>query len=176
MGFGFNLFFIFILLPLSLVLFIVAIFNSKALKVLGYTWLTVVILVVVSFALRPLTTKKVLSKEDYYGSYIIDRKFCHGKQADWQYDHYRFEIKENDSIYFYVTDHEQIIKTYQGSIKTVSPHGSARLVVHMKDSTFHVTNSYPTTYRRIWNFYLVFNSPLFHNMFFKKGDWEPIED
>lgn len=176
MGFGFSLLFVFILIPLTVVLLLLGLFDRSWFKFLGKIWLGVVMLVVLSFALRPLTTKKVLSKEDYYGSYIIDRKFCHGKQADWQYDHYRFEIKENDSIYFYLTDHEQIIKTYQGSIKTVSPHGSARLIVHMKDSTFHVTNSDPTTYRRIWNFYLVFNSPKFYNMFFKKGDWEPIED
>tara|TARA_R110002074_G_scaffold129064_4_gene269863 strand:+ start:32 stop:352 length:321 start_codon:yes stop_codon:yes gene_type:complete len=51
-----------------------------------------------------LSKKKVLDKSDFYGEYTIDRDYFSGKQADWQYNNFRFEIKENDSIYFFVTD------------------------------------------------------------------------
>ena len=33
----------------------------------------------------------------------------------------------------------------------------------------------PTTYRSAWSFYLVFYSPKFNNVYFKKGSWESIE-
>ena len=58
--------------------------------------------------------EKKLTKKDYYGSYIINRNYFAGKQADWQYDHFRFEIRDNDSIYFYMTDKERISKIYKG--------------------------------------------------------------
>ena len=67
------------------------------------------------------TAKKILKKEDYYREYIINRDYFPGKQANWQYDHYRFEIKENDSIFFYLTDREKILKTFRGKIATTSP-------------------------------------------------------
>jgi len=46
----------------------------------------------------------------------------------------------------------------------------------MTQPTIHILASNPTTYRNAWNFYLVFNSPKFGNMFFKKGKWEEIEN
>jgi hypothetical protein len=43
-----------------------------------------------------------LDKEDIYGNYVIDRDICSGKQADWQYNHYRFKItEENKNIFLY---------------------------------------------------------------------------
>jgi len=173
MGFGFTLFCIFILFPLLALLFILWLISPKKIfiKTIGWIFIVVFSLIVVSGITRTLTAKKVLSKDDYYGTYVIDRDIIPGKQADWQYDHFRFEIKDNDSIYFYVTDKDRILQTYKGKIVTVKSYESERLAVHMPLRSHHVLRTNPTIYRSAWGFTLVFNSPKFGNMFFKKGNY-----
>ena len=122
-----------------------------------------------------LSKKKVLDKSDCYGKYTIDRNYFAGKQADWQYNNFRFEIKKNDSIYFYITDGEKTYKIYKGKISTLTPYKSARLVVEMVKPTHHILTTNPTIYREPWDFFMVFNSPKFNNLYFRKGEWEKIE-
>ena len=124
--------------------------------------------------MEKLTAKKELKKKDYYGQYIINRDFFPGKQADWQYETFRFEIKNNDKIYFYVTNSDKIVKIFSGTISTTAPYGSERLIINMEQPTIHVLKTNPTVYRNAWSFYLVFHSDKFNNMYFKKGNWKPI--
>lgn len=177
MGFGFNLLFIFILVPLTGILLLGWLLTRKKIfgKILGFIWAGIFGLVILSTIVQTLTAKKVLKKEDYYGHYIINRDFFPGEQTDWQYENFRFEITETDSIYFHITDKEKILKTYRGTIKTTTPYHSERLIINMEQPTHHILTSNPTTYRSAWNFYLVFKSPKFYNVFFKKGKWKPIE-
>lgn len=179
MGFGFNLFFIFIIVPLTGILLIIWLFSRKLIvgKILGLIWLGVVGLVMLVTILNWLTSKTELDKADYYGEYVINRDYFKGEQTDWQYNHFRFEITDKDSIFFYVTDKEKVLKTYRGTIKTTDPrnYNSARLIIEMEEPTHHILTSNPTTYRSAWDFYLVFKSPKFYNVFFKKGKWKPIE-
>lgn len=176
MGFGFNLAFIFIIIPGLALLFIIWLTGKKiAGKMILYVLAAIAALVIISSALRFFTSKTVLKKSDYYGTYIIDHNYFPGKQADWQYNSFRFEIKENDSIYFYHTDGEKVLHTYKGIISTVKPYNSARLVVKMDKPTHHIIESNPTTYRSAWSFYLVFNSAKFNNVFFKKAEWKRLD-
>ncbi|WP_198342274.1 hypothetical protein [Pedobacter psychrophilus] len=124
-----------------------------------------------------MTSKTELNKNDYYGHYIINRDFFPGRQANWQYETYRFEIKKNDSIYFYVTNKEKILKTYRGTIQTTDPsqYSSERLIINMEQPIHHILKTDPTTYRSSWNFYLVFYSEKFNNLYFKKGKWRPLD-
>lgn len=176
MGFGFNLFFILVLVPLSgILLLVLLITRSKyALLALGAMWAAVIGLVVLSVLTRPLFEKKVLTKADYYGSYVIDRGMFAGPDADWQYDSFRFEITPDDSIHFHVTDGNRIVRTINGRISTVKPYSSERLVIEIPEPGHHVVASNPTIYRSIWSFRLVFRSMHYHHMYFTKGDWEPI--
>lgn len=178
MGFGFNLGLIFIILPLTIILLLVWASTGKKLvgKTIGVIWLGLIGLVFLSLTLQWLTAKKELDKQDYYGTYIIDRNYFKGKQANWQYDNFRFEIKENDSIYFYVTDKEKILKNYKGKISTTEPYKSARLITNMEQPIIHIMKTNPTIYRTAWNFRLVFYSDKFNNMYFKKGTWKPINE
>ena len=132
------------------------------------------LLITISYNL--LSRKKILEKDDYYGKYIIDRNYFPGRQADWQFNNYRFEITEKDSIFLYVTESKTLTKLYSGIITTIKPYNSERLVIHMNKPTHHVMNSNPTIYREPWGFYLVFNSPKFSNMYFRKGTWESIDN
>lgn len=177
MGFGFNLFFIFIIVPLTALLLLGWLVTRRKIygKVIGGIWIAIFALILISITIQFFTKKKELKKEDYYGHYVINRDYFSGKQADWQYDNFRFEIKENDSIYFYVTDKQKILKTYRGTIKTSQPYRSERIIINMENQTHHIMSSNPTTYRSAWSFYLVFYSQKFNNVYFKKGKWEPID-
>lgn len=143
-------------------------------KILGFIWLGVVGIVILSVAVEWFTAKKVLKKNDYYGKYIVNREYFKGEQADWQYNSFRFEITEQDSIIFYVTKGNRILQTYFGTITTTTPYASERLILNMQQPTHHIVTSNPTTYRNWRNFNLVFYSPKFNNVYFKKGEWVPI--
>ena len=179
MGFGFNLLFILILVPLTGILMVIWLCSRKlfVVKILGLIWLGVAGLVTLVTISIWSTSKTMLGKADYYGEYVINRNYFKGEQTDWQYNHFRFEIATNDSIIFYVTDKEKILKTYRGTIKTTDPrnYNSARLIIEMEEPKHHILASNPTTYRSAWDFYLVFKSPKFYNVFFEKRKWKPIE-
>jgi len=174
MGFLFNLLIIFLVIPVIGILLVVWIVSKR--KIFGQTIAVIIIgitaMIVLFSILQFLTSKKVLDKDDYYGSYVVDKRYFPGKQANWQYDTFRFEIRDNDSIYFYVTDKDKIRQTYKGTISTNKIYQSERLAIHMQQPTHHVLATNPTVYRSVWGFELVFNSPKFSNMYFKKGEWE----
>jgi hypothetical protein len=171
------LFWLFILAPLTGIL-LIAWWGTKNKiygKIVGYFYLGLLGLFILGTIIRLLTDKKELKKNDYYGEYIVNRDYFPGKQSDWQYDNFRFEIKDNDSIYFYVTDKAKILNTYRGTITTTKPYSSERLIINMKQPTHHIMTSNPTIYRSAWSFYLVFYSPKFDNVYFKKGHWKQLD-
>ncbi|WP_426490226.1 hypothetical protein [Hymenobacter sp. 102] len=176
MAFGF--FFGLILVPGTIILLVLAAITRKKifLKVSAVSWLVVVVLGIVLFATRPLFETIKLKKEDLYGSYIIDRSKFPGRQADWQYNTFRFTITPDDRITFFVMDGDRVVKLHVGTVYTVKPYESYRLAVSMQQPTHHIMSSNPTIYRRGRQFYLVFNSPLFGNVFFRKDDWEPLNN
>lgn len=177
MGFGANLFLIFIFLPLSGLLLLIWLLSKKLIfgKILGLMWLGAIGLLVFSVIAQKLKSPVILEKQDYYSEYIIKREYYPGKQADWQYENFRFEIKDNDSIYFYVTDKQNVSKTYRGNITTTKTYISERLIINMEQPTHHILSTNPTVYRNTKSFYLVFNSPEFYNVYFKKGKWKPLK-
>jgi len=170
-------FFLFILAPLTGILLLAWLGTGNKIfgKVLGYFWVGLFGLFILGTIIRLLTDKEILQKKDYYGEYIVDRDYFPGRQADWQYNNFRFVIK-NDSIYFYVTDKEKIVKTYRGTITTSKPTISERLIINMEQPTHHIMTSNPTTYRSAWSFYLVLYSPKFNNVYFKKGHWKSLDE
>ena len=168
---------LFIFLIVTIVILIIGGITKKKSygKAVLYFWSGIVVLYFAAYALHLINAKKVLEKEDFYGQYTIDRNYFAGKQADWQYNNFRFEIRDNDSIYFYVTDGPKIIEKYKGKISTLAPYKSARLVIKMEEPSHHILNTNPTIYRESWDFFMVFNSPKFSNMYFRKGEWKAIE-
>lgn len=159
---------------LTFILILLGVFSNEYIfaRLIITIWLAGIGLVGFAFTTSFFTSKKRLEKEDYYGSYIIDKSCYPGKLASWQYDNFRFEIKKNDSIYFYLTRKDKIVKTYKGAVTTVRPFDSEILAVRMDQPTFHITATNPSVYRSVWSFRLVFSSEKFKNVFFKKGDWE----
>jgi hypothetical protein len=176
MGFGFNLFFVFILLPSTAILFLLAIVTDKPffLKALAGLWGSVFGLIGLAWVVHTFSPKSELEKADYYGHYVIDRSKFPGRQANWQYNNFRFDITSDDRINFHLTDGSTIVKTYSGDISTIKPYSSHRLVIWVKQPAHHILASQPTVYRHKGNFYLVFQSSRFGNVFFTKGSWQPV--
>ncbi len=170
-------FFFFTLLVLTGILLLVSWQTKNKIykKIAVYIWFGLFGLLILGIIINRLTDKKELKKKDYYGEYIVNRNYFPGRQADWQYNNFRFEIKNNDSIYFYVTDKEKILKTFCGTISTTNTWSSERLIINMKQPMHHIMTSNPTTYRSAWSYYLVFHSPKFNNVYFKKGHWLPLD-
>lgn len=174
---GFQLLFLLLISPFIIGIFLYGI--KRKTEFMGKAILTFyafgISFIIIMLIIGILGKKKVLEKSDFYGEYTIDRNYFSGKQADWQYNNFRFEIKENDSMYFYVTDGEIINETYKGTISTLVPYKSARLVIEMKNPNHHILTSNPTIYREAWGFFMVFKSPKFNNMYFRKAEWKIIE-
>jgi hypothetical protein len=173
MGFGLGALAAFFLSALLLIFGFVTKDAGYA-KLLGKMWIGIFGLIFLATIVHSITSKKELRREDYYGQYIINRTYFKGKQTDWQYNTYRFEIKENDTLYFYVTDKNKILQTLKGRISTTTPNESVRLIVNMIQP-YHVLNTNPTIYRSAWSFYFVFKSTKYNNMFFTKGKWKPLD-
>lgn len=178
MGFGFNLFAVFILFPLTILLGIIWLISRKKLfgKLLAFVWLPIFGLILLVGIMRIFTEKKNLDRQDIYGEYVIDRTKFAGTQADWQYDHYRFEITEKNEFIFYLTEKDKIIKTYKGHVEFLEAYKQPRIIIHTPESSYHLIEEKPTLYRNIWSFYYVFRSPKFGNVFFTKGKWKPINE
>ena len=171
---------LFLLAPLTVILLLAwwSTKNKIYVKIVGYFYLGLFGLFILGTVIRLFTDKKVLKKSDYYGEYTVNRDYFPSRQTDWQYETFRFEIKDNDSIYFYNTDKGKVKKIYRGTIATTDPtqHTSERLILNMEQPTHHILTSNPTTYRSAWSFYLVFYSPKFNNVYFKKGQWKQLEN
>lgn len=177
MGFGFNLLFVLIIIPLTGLLLLVWLVTQKQFwgKILGYIWAGVIAIILLSITIQFFTNKKVLTTADIYGEYIIDRTVFPNKQSDWQYNHFRFEITKNHEFIFYQTEKDKVIKTEKGKISFLDAYYSPRLIIQVDTPRHHIIEDKPTLYRRVWSFYYAFNSPKFGNVFFTKGKWKPIE-
>lgn len=181
MGFFFLLMIFFSLAFFSAVLGIIGLFHQsrsigKFLKVLwlGFGGLIVsgIVLIVVANLWADF---RDIHKKDLYGEYVIDRHIFRGKQADWQYNHYRFELTEKGEILFHITDKSRIIKTEVCQISFIENYRHPRLKITVTDSTYHVIDGIPTLYVNGSDFYYVFESSRYGNMFFTKGKWRPLD-
>lgn len=177
MGFGFNLMFIFVLLPVSGVLFFLWITSQKKIfvQILGLIWLGVIGLIALVSILEMLSNENGIKKSKIYGQYVIDRTKFPGKQANWQYDNYRFEINKNNELIFNQTNRNNIIKSDTFEIEFVENYISDRIKFKLNSNRHHIINSNPTLYRKTWSFHYVFYSEKFGNVFFTKRKWKPIK-
>ena len=168
MGFGFNLigFPLLIVSTVGLLIYFAATENKTALKILGSVWIVAIVVGATSLIREHYQTPLRLTKQEIIGNYRIDKRFYPGKNTDWQYDHYRFTITPTDSIYFYLTNKNTILKTFKGKLKYSS--GPPDLWSIQSDTTYHVIKYRPLLHRGNRKFYYVFHSDIYGNMFFRK--------
>lgn len=171
MGFGFNLGIIFLVIPASIVLLIISAVRKEKIyaQIVGIGWLGILLLVLASIFIFPLFKDSPVTQEGYYGTYVIDRNFYPGVQADWQYETYKFEITNDDSIRLHVYNGARIVRTYRSSVSFTKT-SKTTLVKIDSLGVHHIFTTNPTLYRGSSDFYLVFESPKFGNMFFRKEE------
>ena len=169
-GFGFNFLVIFVIMPLTTNLTITWIITRKAVfgKMLGLMWAGIFVLIALIALLQIFTTKMQVTKPQIYGKYIIDRSKFPGKQADWQYDNFKLEITKDNILHFSYKVSEDEFTTDSMPVKFLEQYYSDRLVIGKDTTRHHIIVDNPTLYRNVWNFYYVFKSKKFGNVFFKK--------
>ena len=176
MGFGFTLFVLVVLIPTTLTFLLLWAFFRK--KIFGFAlatfWgfflLLVLGLNIIAFFTKPMTVEQ----DDVYGEYIVDRNRYPGTNADWQYNHFRFEITA-DSLFLHETEGRKIIRTHRRKIDFLEPRVQALWTfADTNDSAHHLINSTPTLYRETFDFYYVFKSEKFGNVFVRRGKWEKV--
>ena len=158
---------------LSLILFLLKlIFKNKIFsKIIIGLWILFFSLPILLIIEDIFTSYMHVGKDDIYGEYVINQNKCAGKQADWQYEHYRFKITEDNKMYFYLLQNGKIVKTITKPIEIKDFYTSARLDIKPNENDFHIIRQNPTLYREVWSFYYVFESEKFGNMFFTKKKW-----
>lgn len=182
MGFGANLLFIFVVLPLLLLGVVLALIFPKSFakhKSSVFSCLTVgalgiVLLILISTIANYLAKPMHLDSDDYYGEYVIDKSIFPGKNSEWQYKHFRLEIKYNGDVLLHTLGGDKKIKVYKGKVQIDGSKPSATIRFDMNKPTSHVMRYQPKVYRSAWGFTLVMKSTKYHHMYFKKKsfrDW-----
>ena len=163
--------------PITIILSLIWLFTRKKIfgQLIVIMWGGIIGLYLVLSVLSIFWKKKEVERSDIYGEYIIDRQQFPGRQADWQYNHYSFEITKQNEFLFYCRNKYKIIKTYKGKVEFVTGYNSPRLIINVDTPKHHVIEEKPTLYREVWKFFYVFKSPKYGNMFFSKGRWKPID-
>lgn len=138
------------------------IFFKKALIL----WLLVAsfigIVVLLSWYFSPISVDKHL----IIGTYEIDTKLYPGKNANWQKEHFRFQITEDDQFIFYERLADKTERVSYGRVKWAKERTEKWSILIEKPH--HVIDQHPVLYRSNRGFYYVFRSKLFGNMFFRK--------
>lgn len=170
---GFFFFGLFIL-PLSFLLALVWFVTKRSLfgYALAIMWGTLVAKGILGSIAHFFTAKKTLEREDIYGEYVIDRTKFPGRQADWQYNHFRLEITQRGKVYFRVTENERIVRTYEANYSFPRTSGTPTISCYFDRPAHHIVAQDPTLYRQPFSFYFVFESSKFGNVFFTKGTLE----
>jgi len=135
--------------------------DRKYLKKLGIVWfLPIVICLIVLYHHYPITKDRVI------GTYKIDTNFYPGSNAEWQRNHFSFEITENDDFIFYEKLKDGSQKAITGKIEWYR--NSPPMLYRISLSEPHpLIDEYPALYRGNRKFYYVFESK-FGNMFYRK--------
>ena len=129
-------------------------------------WVTTVIFIsffVLSSWFFSLTT---VNKSKIIGRYEVDTTFYPGVNANWQQQHYRFEVRPHSQFAFFERLADGSEKMYLGNI-TWANEKTEKWSISM-DIDHHVVPLHPVLYRERFGFYYVFKTKKYGNMFFRK--------
>lgn len=136
--------------------------------------LTLFTLPFVLFGLSEFAKDMEVRESDIIGTYVIDKDYFSGPEADWQYNKYSFTIDRQQNFTFTECN-------LDGSIRKrcrlpISYNYNYATSDHLRlprgcDSCHHVLSTSPTLWRHWWSFTYVFTSPHYGNMYFRKLRW-----
>ena len=160
--------------PVTILLFLVGIiFRQKViLKSIVLIWILIIGLMLLAALAEYINTPKRVKESDLFGEYVIDKTKFGGKQADWQYENYKFEIKPNRTLIFSQLQNNGRFKSEIVNVKIYDDGVRSYLNILSTKKNSHVIQQSPTLFRKRFCFYYVFHSKKFGNMFFEKGTWK----
>jgi len=184
MGVGIIIYLSF-LIPFSIVVFIIWILtylkwkSHLVLYFLISVWVIFIGLILLVSISGPYRSSMSLLKEDIYGEYVIDRTKFAGKQAEWQYEHFRFELTEEDQMIFKEKIYDGYWKSDTVNITFssgyyddhLSEYCNQKIRIQSDSTNHHIIHDNPTLFRKRKHFYYVFDSEKFDNVFFIKKKW-----
>jgi hypothetical protein len=150
-------------------------------KLIVNIWLIFIFGTIILVLLEPLGRPMILTQKHIVGTYVIDRSKFPGKQADWQYQNFRFTITNDDKLIFESRINDSKWKadtvkvTYSSGYhdSKIGEYCNRKLRVHTDSAHHHIIHDNPTLYRLSNDkFYYVFDSKKFGNVFFKRGTWK----
>jgi hypothetical protein len=136
--------------------------------ILSGIWIFYIGGVAVLYLIAPFIKPMKITKADYYGIHKTDLKKFSRFQAEWQYNNYQITINKDGFLRLYKLIQEpELIDSVKFEFTSHYTNPRIRLIT---DSTnHHIISESPTLYREPFNnFYLVFNSKKYGNMFFRK--------
>ena len=132
-------------------------------------WSIIFFLIGTIFLVDFVNSKTKVSKKDIIGKYYVDKNMFKGKNADWQYEHFDFEITSYDEfILFEYFDSGKIKSVHKGKVNYIEGYASPHLKITNLNPEHQIVDKEPLLVRGNWSFYYVFKSKKFGNMFFKK--------
>lgn len=132
----------------------------KSLWVIPFTLVLLFLLLVFIFGRVDVDRGRII------GHYEVDTNFYPGPNANWQKEHYRFEITKDNKLILYEKLADSTERQYFGDINwSFGP--PDKWSISMKNQ-HHVIDKHPTLYRSNKKFYYVFKTKNFGNMFFRK--------
>jgi hypothetical protein len=129
--------------------------------------------------IEPYLKPMILTQKDIIGNYVIDKDKFPGKQADWQYENFKFTITENQELIFKSRIYNRVWKSDTVKISYSSgyfdlekeEYCNKKIRIHSDSTNHHIISDNPTLYRQSFGrFYYVFKSEKFGNVFFKKDE------
>lgn len=167
----FSMLFCLIWMPLTVIFLFAWSFSGN--KIYGYLLLILWSIPFILWAILSIMypSKMDVRRADIYGTYVIDRSHYAGKQADWQYDHFKFKIEQPDNFTFYVMEKDTLVAFYRAKLR-FSQRFPQRFALEMIDTPpHHIIAENPILYRVPHSFYYVFHSKKLGNVFFTKKKW-----
>lgn len=180
-----GLVFVFLILPLfgiSLLISALALIFAKnkrrsevartILLIYGGGACLVVALILLGWIGHVIASPVTVERDDVIGTYRVDRRMFAGPQAEWQYDHYRMTITEQDTVILESLDDRGAWHTFERPI--IPTHGVHsylwRFPVENDSDAHHIICNTPVLHRQQWSFYYSFWSPRYGNVFFRKEE------
>lgn len=181
MGKGIYIYLTF-LIPLTIIFIIIWRISKKKIiiKSIGIVWGIFMFLILLAITIGKIMQPIIIKNSDIYGEYIIDKTKFGGRQAEWQYENFRYKITKNEELIFESRVYGNKWKTEKLKVSYSSGYYdddkknycNRKIRIHSDSTNNHIIQDNPTLYRKSFNFYYVFKSKKFGNIFFKKGKWK----
>lgn len=123
------------------------------------------VLIIIGYVNSPTN----VDQSDIVGKYVIDREMFNGKNANWQHQHFSFEITDKDEfVFFEYYDNGKIKSVHKANVEYVRGFASPHLKINNLLPNHQVVEKEPILVRNKWDFYYVLKSQKFGNIFFTK--------